>query len=221
MEARVLTCINIRHFLADLFARNDIKAFRQALHTVSNSVSDIEDPLSDIAEEQLSVFEMACQTPGSSEFYEACLAINCDVNKVNINYNKCPINFAVESFDSGNLTTLLVGSRVFVDFTYSGLTPINFLANRLTDDNFDSVFGCIKLLVNYGANLNIPSRRNITPILCVLRSRQLSYTNKNLIVSYLLEHGEIDIVTHRWGETRTLLWQLIPEAEILGFDKID
>lgn len=55
--------------------KRDIKAFRQTLQ----SPSDVEKHYS---ENELSLFEQACQTPGCAAFIEECIRVGCDVNKV-------------------------------------------------------------------------------------------------------------------------------------------
>lgn len=71
----------------------------------------------------------------------------------------------------------------------------------------------MKLLVKHGADLNIPSRREITPITNILKNKNLGVANKELIVTYLLENGDVDIDTHRKGEARTLLTKLLPDLD--------
>lgn len=101
-----------------------------------------------------------------------------------------------------------------VDAKYSSSTPINFLAEKISDVNFSKVYRCIKLLVKHCADLNIPGRREMTPILTVLKNKNLSASNKELLVTYLLENGDVDIDTPRKGEARSLLTKLIPDLEL-------
>lgn len=92
-----------------------------------------------------------------------------------------------------------------VDAKYSTLTPINFLAEKISDSNFSNVYRCIKLLLKHCADLNIPGRREMTPILTILKNKNLSAPNKELIVTYFLENGDVDIDTPRNGEARTII----------------
>lgn len=64
--------------LASALWKKDILAFRQALH----SSSDVETLPSDETETPITIFELACQTPGCAEFIDACISVCCDVNKV-------------------------------------------------------------------------------------------------------------------------------------------
>lgn len=51
----------------------------------------------------------------------------------------------------------------------------------------------------------------MTPILKILNSKNLSAPNKELIVTYLLEHGDVDLDTYRNGEARTSINKLMPD----------
>lgn len=101
-----------------------------------------------------------------------------------------------------------------VDSKYSTLTPINFLAEQITDANFSNVYRCIKLLVKHCADLNIPGRREMTPILNILKNKHLSAPNKELIVTYFLENADVDIDTPRKGEARALIAKLMPDLQL-------
>lgn len=134
--------------------------------------------------------------------------------QLNETLQKRPINFVVESFSYDNLAALLANPNVNVDAKYSSLTPINFLAEKVSDSNFSQVYRCIKLLVKHGADLNIPSRREMTPIVTVLKNKNLSVANKELIVTYFLDNGDVDIDTHRNGEARSLLGKLLTGIDL-------
>lgn len=94
-------------------------------------------------------------------------------------------------------------------------TPVNTLAEQISDENFREVFPCIKLLIQHGADVNLANWKEITPILTILKNRQLNNANKEVIVRYLLQNVvEVDIDSHRNGEARTLLQKLLPEVEL-------
>lgn len=133
---------------------------------------------------------------------------------MNEKYQKRPINFAVESFCFENVAALLADPNVNVDTKYNYLTPINFLAEKISDTNFSQVYRCIKLLLKHGADLNIPNRREITPIANILKNKNLGVPNKELIVRYFLENANVDIDTHRDGEARSLVSKLLPNLEL-------
>lgn len=131
---------------------------------------------------------------------------------------KYPINFAVESHDSANIGTLLktsssLGIKCLTDVKYANSTPIITLCGQITDDNYQKLFACIKVLIKYSANLNISNARGFTPIHTILvrKQHELNYTNKQELLTYMFDnvHG-IDIDSHRNGQARELLEQLLP-----------
>lgn len=134
--------------------------------------------------------------------------------QLNDKFQKRPINFAVESLCFENVAALLADPHVNVDSKYSTLTPINFLAEKISDTTFSQVYRCIKLLFKHGADLNIPSRRGITPIVNILKNKNLSTPNKELIVTYFLENANVDIDTHRDGEARSLITKWLPDLDL-------
>lgn len=134
--------------------------------------------------------------------------------QLNPEHQKRPINFAVEAFNYDNLCALLNDTDVNVDSKYSLLTPINFLAEKISDSNFSNLYRCIKLLLKHCADINIPNRRDITPILNILKNKNLNTPNKELIVRYFLDNTDVDIDTNRKGEARTLIAKLLPDLEL-------
>ncbi|XP_031639764.1 transient receptor potential cation channel protein painless-like, partial [Contarinia nasturtii] len=207
MEEHLLMCYGDTASLASALSKRDINAFRRILQ----SPSDVEKY---DTESQMSIFEMACQTPGCAEFILECIQVGCDVNKLNPEHQKRPINFCVESHNYDNLAALLSDPGVNVDAKYSTLTPINYLAEQISDANFSTVYRCMKLLLKHFADLNIGNRREMTPILTILKNKHLSAPNKELIVTYLLENGDVDIDTPRKGEARATLTKLMPDLDL-------
>lgn len=89
------------------------------------------------------------------------------------------------------------------------------LAEQISDDNFRQIFSCMKLLIQHGADVNLPNKREITPITNILKNRQLSTANKEVLVKYLLQNVvEVDLDTYRNGEARTLLQKTLPDIPI-------
>lgn len=135
-------------------------------------------------ETSMTIFEQACQKPGCAQFIEECILAGCDVNKVSIGtslikfitsfhfyircfffhfqlnheLNKRPIHFVIESHTEDNLAALLRDPSVDVNARCSMFnTPINLLCEQISDENFRRVFPCVKLLIQHGADVNLPS----------------------------------------------------------------
>lgn len=131
-------------------------------------------------------------------------------SQVNPVHQKCPINFAAESFSPSNLSALLMDPNVNLDWKYASCTPINFLCEQITDAKFNDIFPCIELFVKHHADLNIGNRREITPILNILKNKNLNEVNKRIIAEYFLDNAVgIDIDTKRNGEARSMLSKVL------------
>lgn len=70
--------------LANALTSRDIESFRRALH----SPTEVEKYETNTS---MTIFEKACQTPGSGQFIEECILAGCDVNKVGLVWFFCSI----------------------------------------------------------------------------------------------------------------------------------
>lgn len=123
----------------------------------------------------------------------------------------------MESFCIDNLSALL--REPSVDVNSKGpmfKTPLNFLAEKISDENFHQIFSCIQLLIQHGADVNVPDKREVTPITYILKNRNLSKENKETIVKYFFQHAvEVDVDTYRNGEARKLLIEQMPNIGLM------
>lgn len=63
--------------------------------------------------------------------------------------------------------------------------------------------------------MNLPNKREVTPITNILKNRQLSTENKEILVKYLLQNVvEVDLDTYRDGEARELLKKTLPDIPL-------
>lgn len=109
---------------------------------------------------------------------------------------------------------LLSYKGVPVNTKYSNLTPLNSLAKNVTADNFERVFDCIRQLINYGANPNIPDQREMTPIIYIAKNKELEDSEKLRIIDFLLSNANIDLDTFRDGEARNILLKKFPQLNL-------
>ncbi|XP_055307773.1 transient receptor potential cation channel protein painless-like, partial [Sitodiplosis mosellana] len=63
-------------------------------------------------------------------------------------------------------------------------TPLNYLTEEISDENFLKVFPCIKLLLQHGASNNLPDGLELTPIKNIVDNRKLNVANKETIIRY-------------------------------------
>ncbi|XP_055920894.1 transient receptor potential cation channel protein painless [Eupeodes corollae] len=162
----------------------------------------------------ISIFEKALQTKGCAEFVKECLDYGCDPTHFNKRSNKTALSYAADSQDPRILKILLDYKEIELNPTYANLTPLNSLAKSLSSVNAADVEACIDLLLQYGASPNIPDQRDMTPILYVLKNKQISTEQKRQIVEKLLYQPKIDLDTFRDGEARNLLEKNFPDLSL-------
>ncbi|XP_055382228.1 transient receptor potential cation channel protein painless [Condylostylus longicornis] len=172
------------------------------------------DPTKMDSQTNISVFEMALKTYGCSDFVDECIRRGCKCDYINRRTNKAPINYAADSRDPKIMASILSVKNVPVNTKYSNLTPLNSLAKNLTSENYLDVFECIKLLIDYGANPNIPDQREFTPILYIIDNKHLNNINKKEMIKYLLNSCQIDLDTFRDGKARQLLMNQYPDIKL-------
>lgn len=96
------------------------------------------------------------------------------------------------------------------------MTPINYLANRINDNNFERVFLFhIQRLVDRLANVNVPDDDGITPIWRIIINENLSELNKRKMLTYLFENAvNVDIDSYHNGAIRKQLQNNFPDIKL-------
>ncbi|XP_017077608.1 transient receptor potential cation channel protein painless-like isoform X2 [Drosophila eugracilis] len=140
---------DIQEELRTALSNRDIDQFKSALDRGANPNL--------LYDNQNSFYEKALYTPGSRQFIEACINHDCSVNYVNEKWNKAAVHYATESMDPENLKELLKDrpdETVYVDQKYYQITPLNWLAKNLTEENASAVVQCMLMLLKKGASFN-------------------------------------------------------------------
>uniref|UniRef100_A0AAG5CPI2 Ion transport domain-containing protein n=1 Tax=Anopheles atroparvus TaxID=41427 RepID=A0AAG5CPI2_ANOAO len=114
--------------------------------------------------ENYSLFEQLCKTPGKRDFIRVCLEYSAAYNVQNPKTKKYPIHLAAESLEVENLQELLGASRIEVDAKYEDKTALFILFSKLSAKNRNKSIECIKLLLQSGANINATNEEDIPPI---------------------------------------------------------
>ncbi|XP_063699802.1 transient receptor potential cation channel protein painless [Culicoides brevitarsis] len=168
----------------------------------------------DLADKQgNSVFENFCLKPDSRPFIEECIKNAANVSQPNKN-GKFALNFAAESLDTGNLEAVVLAMKsqgVDLNVKYSNGTVLHHIANKINKENVAASCECILLLVENGANVNIPDQRDVTPVLALLKKFS---TNEKIIretLEFIFKHCNVDLDSFREGEARTRLNEKCPE----------
>lgn len=90
-------------------------------------------------------------------------------------------------------------------------TPINTLAEQITDVNFRNVFPCIQILIQQCADINLPNQNGMTPIMNILKNRNLNVENKKMVIKYILQNAiDVDLDV----ETKALLNETLPYIDV-------
>lgn len=117
--------------------------------------------------------------------------------------------------DYNNIAALVNYPTTNFDVKYEGQTPLNFLSQQITDDDFGTLSECIKLLIKRHADPNIPNQREITPILAIARNEELNEKNKEHLINYFLDYAvNIDLDSFRRGEARKVLSNNFPHLRL-------
>lgn len=134
--------------------------------------------------------------------------------QINRQLNRSPINFAVDSKDPDIIKVILSYKGVPVNTKYSNLTPLNSLSKNINAENFERVFECIRQLIQYGANPNMPDQRQMTPIIYITKNKELDDSEKLRLIDFILSNANIDLDTFRDGEGRQLLLKKFPQLTL-------
>lgn len=136
-------------------------------------------------------------------------------SQINPYFEKRPINFAAESSDLENIKIILEDPtrQHLNDPENDKLSPIYQLASNLNTDNFDSIFQCLKELIDRHVNVNIADANSTTPLM-IIAQNDLPTAQKECVIRYFLEHSTVDIDTYGNGETRLLLNRMFPHLSL-------
>lgn len=162
----------------------------------------------------ISIFETVLQTKGCGAFVKECLYYGCDASHINKRTNKSAISYATDSRDPQILETLLQSKNVDLNVTFAYLTPLNSLAKSLSSDNAKEVEACIDLLLQNGASPNIPDQRDMTPLLYILKNKQITIDLKRQLSEKFLRVPNIDFDAFRDGEARLLFEKYFPDLNL-------
>lgn len=80
-----------------------------------------------------------------------------------------------------------------------GQNSLHLLADVLTNENFDTVFEMIKILISHGCNANYPNYDGKTAFFMILEKLP-QLKNRKDILDYFLKYADVDFYTHRSEE---------------------
>lgn len=168
---------------------------------------------------EVSVFEHACQTPGSAKFIVECLREGADVQQPNPD-GRYAIHFACFSLDVENLRALLDNSESDLNVRYQERTGLHLLFESISNDNWREAFDCIQLLIDRGADLNVPNEDNRSPVGVFVKDSRRKVASEQWreeVLQYCLKQGWVDVDSFRKGELRKHIGEYFPNVVIPTF----
>lgn len=93
------------------------------------------------------------------------------------------------------------------------MSPLHQLANNLNADNFESIFQCIKEMIDRHANVNVSDKSRSPPLLIIAKSN-IPVEKKEHIIKYFLDNSAVDLDSYRDGETRYILNAQYPHLRL-------
>ncbi|XP_070504989.1 transient receptor potential cation channel protein painless-like [Chironomus tepperi] len=144
------------------------------------------------------LFEYILSTPNSGRFIEACIQHGADFN-MKRNSSKYPLHFVIESQCIDNLKAvgeLLSPDRIkaksspYANVKDSiGRNALHMLAEQLTNDSYETIFPMMKIVLNYGCNVNSQNDDGKTPFSTVAEKAS-QFEKGDEIVQYFVENGD-------------------------------
>lgn len=133
-----------------------------------------------------SIFQIILSTSNRAEFLKSCFEHKNKPSEP----QKDAINYAVKSLHFPNVFITLYNdkndTKKIVNHQYESQTPLNYLAKKITKENFDEVSECMELLLHEGASVTTPDEYNQVPLDYVMGNEALEPTDKYELIYILL-----------------------------------
>lgn len=105
---------------------------------------------------------------------------------------------------------------------YNSENSLHLLIDLLTNDNYENVSECIKILLLNGCNPNLPNEKSQTPFFKLLKKQTKLIKQKDL-VEFFLDKSSVDLYTYRQDEMVNLFklqnpHRKLPEQTIQNVD---
>lgn len=98
---------------------------------------------------------------------------------------KSLIHFAIDSMCKKNICTIINTPTTNLDVKFKNESSLIMLSNRITDDNFNDIYECIKCLIENGANLFIKNSNKKTANDIIRENTHLNNENKNKLLEVM------------------------------------
>lgn len=143
------------------------------------------------------------------------LNLNRSLFQTNKYTNKRALNYAIQSGDEENIRAILEDpTRIAIENENYEHLPLHQLANTINIENFDSMFGCMKELIDRHANVNALDKENQSALWIIANQNNIPQEQKEIIIQYFLENSPVDLDSHRNGETRYIINAQFPNLRL-------
>ncbi|CRL06694.1 CLUMA_CG019590, isoform A [Clunio marinus] len=174
------------------------------------------DPNYYIKEEEQTIFETILSSPNSENYIKLCIENGGDFYQKNSN-DYYPLHRVIESHCLENLKQVEIlfddlnsdmdddtykrySPYVNVNMTH-GQNSLHILAEALTNDNYQTIFEMMKILISHGCNVNYPNYDGKTAFHILLEKlQQLKTQPRKEILEYFLKYADVDFYSHKSDE---------------------
>ena len=120
--------------------------------------------------------------------------------------------------DAENLHALLTHSpNEQINLEYQKRTPLLLLTEQMNAETVNQCYECIKILIKFKANFNLPNENDYTPILIILTA-EIPEEKCQEIVRYCFANAKIDVDSFRRGMARKQIEQKLPGFTIPKYE---
>lgn len=144
----------------------------------------------------MTIFEKVLMTPDSADYIKLCIDNGADLYAKN-DTHKFPLHYCIDSYCPRNLNTFLKHyDPTEINVKFYNENSLHLLMKNLTNDNYENVAECIKMLLLKGCNPNMPNEKSRTPFFMLLQ-KQPKLKNSNELVDFFLSNAKIDMYTYK------------------------
>ena len=100
-----------------------------------------------------------------------------------------------------------------MNLKYAGQNSLHWLISSMTNSNYKKSCDCIKILLEHGANLNMPNNSLKTPFYMILK-KQPDIDDDDNLVDLILNNYDVDFYTYRNHEMMKMMENQNPNFDI-------
>lgn len=119
------------------------------------------------------------------------------------------MNYAIQSGDPENIRAILEDpTRIAIENENYEHLPLHQLAQKINIENYDSMFGCMKELIDRRTNVNAIDKDNQSALLIIANQSSIPQEQKEIIIKYFLENSPVDLDSRNIWNSQTFVFFL-------------